>query len=230
MNFIEIKHLYIFFILFLNSVFGQEHVLKKEIIGANDSIGVQFVKLYVDILSNISSFMYREEYYFQWNNGNDSIQLYYSRAVPYFHQSDFDNREAYQVDSCKITTKQLDKNGLPEIIIEHSTSEWRKTTIVNLDSRKIMFSAINYSSVSYEVHDATPRSNPDQYFSSCNYSYEISFDKNDNLVIHNLQQKGGLPPIRAANSTKKNNYLDVFCHPDKKEGTYIIEDGVYIYS
>ncbi len=226
------------FIIIISCAFGQESTengdtLKIKIIGVNDSLGLQIVKH--------SSFPINEtennlsKYYLRWNNNQDSI-LFFSNTFSLSSLSHFElyllGGEFYLLDTTSISLKQLDNKGNSEVIIQHNIYRTTITTIINIDSGTIMFHSINANSVTYFLN--TSYGSDFNNYDACSYSYEISFDNNNNLIIHNLVLKGGLNPLtlgRDKHTGKgKRDYLWMDCHPDKKEGVYILENGIYTYS
>ena len=93
-----------------------------------------------------------------------------------------------------------------------------------------MFNSINANSVTYFLN--TSYGSDFNNYSACSYAYEISFDNDNNLIIHNLIQKGGLYPSgpKRDKHKGKRDYLFIGCHPDKKQGVYVLENGIYTYS
>lgn len=225
------------FIAIISCAFGQENTengdtLKMKIIGINDSLGLQIVKH--------SSFPFNEtennlsKYYLRRNNNQDSI-LFFSNTFSLSSLSHFERSLGfgfYLLDTTSISLKQLDNKGNPEVIIQHNIYRTTITTIVNIDSGTIMFHSTNANSVTYFLNTSygDDRNNYDE----CSYAYEISFDNNHHLIIHNLVLKGGLNPLTLGRDKhtgkSKRDYLWMGCHPDKKEGVYILENGIYIYS
>lgn len=224
------KYLLVYCILLVTSAFGQEsdHPEIRKIIGVHDSAGVQFVRLNRTppiTTSNGTVFTY---YYLYWNNNQDSIPIPVPDSfLPKFAYHSPAFLPTDERDTCKISVKQLDQQGLPEVIIEHTKNNGTSTTIINLDSSQVLFKARNAYFVYYplDTHYGNDRNN----YSGCGYSYEIRFEGN-RLIIQNLKQQGGLNPDPRKQHPGKRDYMFPGCLPDKNEGVYILENGSYIYS
>lgn len=225
------------FIAMISCAFGQENTangdtLKMKIIGVNDSLGLQIVKYssfpFIETENNLSN------YYLRWNNNQDSI-LFFSNTFSLSSLSHFERSLGfgfYLSDTTFITLKQLDNKGNPEVIIKHNIYRTTITTIVNIDSGTIMFHSTNANSVTYFL--GTSYGSDFNNYDECSYAYEISFDNDHHLIIHDLVLKGGLNPLKVSRDGRtvkgKRDYLFMGCHPDKKEGVYILENGIYTYS
>lgn len=222
------------FIFLITSAFGQENsnngdTIKVKIIGVNDSIRMQLVKHYkTTLITTPNGSVIFAHYYLRWNSNQDSIPIPVSSSFvpnqPYYLPRFLPLNET---DTCEIFLKQLDKQGLNEVIIEHSKNNSITTTIVNLDSSKIIFCSTNSQFVYYPLN--THYGDDHNNYSSCKYSYEISFDNSNNLIIHSLKQRGGLNPNPKKQRKGKRDYV-FGCDPDKKEGVYVLQNGIYTYS
>jgi hypothetical protein len=215
---------------FINGKYSYEtnNLDTMKIIGVNDSTGMQLVKHY----NAKNEYTIFAKYYLCWNNNQDSILI----SIPYCFESGYPHYDtpylpSKGIDTCNIFLKQLDKQGLFEVIIKHYKNNATITTIISLDSRKILFNAANSNFVHYSL--GTNFGDERNNNSYCSYSYEIAFDEDNNLIIHKLEQQGGLYPRGPINRKKgsgKNDYFHTCCQPDKKEGIYVLENGIYTYS
>ena len=179
--------LHIVFILICSfDLIGQTGDSQAMTLKQNDSLGVQIVK---------AGDTSKTDYFLIFNE-TDSI-LFNSMNCS-FHTTTL-GFDGITIDE----PQQLDQIGQKEIILYHVYNNMDKfggqnkaMYIINPDTKKVMFSGKYYHNNSYNEHKT--------------YSYKVSFDTNENLIInYNISQSN----------------MD----PDVKEGMYSLVNGIYTW-
>jgi hypothetical protein len=144
------------------------------------------------------------------------------------------------LDSCILTTIQIDRKGLPEIIVsrwigrydayqrnDQSEVSYTINEIWNLDTRQKLFSA--RSEYLYSAHSENWKEQDSSYIvtsiddTECSYNYKFLVDNNTGDItisdLHKSQQG------QCADNIYQENYM-----PDHVEGIYIYRNGSFILS
>lgn len=164
--------------------------------------------------------------YYVYNNSMDTL---------YLTKFDFRSNEFLHTKSSKIfDTIQIDGIGSKEIIFERSYSgnfrnimqahqeeeltKIHKYEIWNIDTKTLLFEAVDDYEFNYKNWRLPNESLPDSLFGksgwttgSCSYKYNFSIDNNGQIYIVNIKYKN----------------MNSDCITDKKEGCYKFTNGKY---
>jgi len=136
-------------------------------------------------------------------------------------------RGSLTVDSCFISVRQLDSIGKPEIIINmkkmkktlgYYQYKIATTEIWNIDTKKRMFKGVNSQIAKCDNLVFIQNSLVD-----CNFSYSITFDGKQNIIIENLD-KGSTESQGEFHSARCS------CEPIQRAGKYSLVNGLYVWT
>ena len=218
------KNIVILVLLLLTvQAIGQTPSNTVKVIGINKKLNIEVIKVCDTLWAGMNS------YYLIIKKTKDSILI---------------SRQYYDIiasDTCIISAKQLDGKGSREIIMGHTKyldgfmfknftvrsikkrdsyippgyrNHTTTTTIMNIDTKKILFSGQNQCVKSVLVIQMSRLLQP-QDFEWYVYRYEILFENKGKLNIKYLT-----PITPSSNNSTIPSMFIPSCTPDMKEGTY----------
>lgn len=136
------------------------------------------------------------------------------------------------LDSCLVYAKQLDGKGLPEIIVKlsknYGTSSGSTTEIWNIDTKKQMFKVVN--TLWARCENMCFAQKPLVF---CNFDYSLSFDKNHNIIVKNLNNNSEnvyQKKVVSPDSLHQKHVQCCSCDPNQQEGVFSLVDGRYVWA
>lgn len=156
--------------------------------------------------------------------------ILYNNEVMYL---DTELPESLSLDSCLISTQQLDGIGQPEVIIKlsknYGSSSASTTEIWNLDTKQQIFKVVN--SLWARCENMCFAKKPLVF---CNFDYSLQFDEQQNIIVRNLSNealfavKKDLAPT--ADSLHTTHVPCCSCNPNQQEGVFTLVNGKYIWA
>lgn len=158
---------------------------------------------------------------------------------------DIGDFQAYGSAAYHITEKQLDKKGLPELIvyISYETigirgggTTWKELHIWNLDTQEEMFFAmVDYSSqygnpewTAYPIDTSGGEEIRVERiaYNVCSWSYHAEIAEKQ-IIISEIQTEN-LVEVTDGQDTVIESGQDPNCAPDHQEGVYILKNGEFV--
>jgi hypothetical protein len=150
------------------------------------------------------------------------------------------------ITSCTVKTIQIDGKGLKEVVISwtiqmsHSyggpgggfLNTYTLNEIWDLDRRKKIFSAQSaYYNEETTVSPGNDSTAGNERTVICSYSYQFTVTANGQVVIGPVKQNSSVTYNEdTTNRIKKEKEACAWPKPDHKAGTYILKNGVFVWT
>ena len=163
--------------------------------------------------------------------GESIISKYYIQYKNEIMYLNTELPESLSLDSCLISTQQLDGIGQPEIIIKlsknYGSSSASTTEIWNIDTKQQIFKVVN--SLWARCENMCFRKKPLVF---CNFDYSLTIDDKGNIIVkdlHNELDSKLMNSTMPADSVHASHVPCCSCNPNQQEGVFSLVNGRYIW-
>ena len=177
------------------------------------------------LIAQISPELLKNPAAYIYNNHKDTLNLTKLNLHGFFHCNTIVVFDSIQIDGTgskeiifyrNCSSSYGDHGGTFDI---EESKEIGKYEIWNLDTKTLLFEAMNYYKFDYSRFIAQASITHQQGIVS--YEYDFSIDKKGNITIQNIRNN-------CVNNQKDSLVVNsIECRPDHEEGIYIFKDGVF---